>query len=60
MCGDIGGMEWRREGPYRLANSTLGIGNVWFNIYHGGIQYPVAPTWVDLKRLVVKVLEWDQ
>jgi hypothetical protein len=59
MCGDIGGMEWRREGPYRLANSTLGIGNVWFNIYHGGIQYPVAPTWVDLKRLVVKVLEWE-
>jgi hypothetical protein len=32
---------------------------VWFNLYHGGTLFPIEETYVDLKRLVVKVLEWD-
>jgi hypothetical protein len=37
----------------------LGIGAVWFNLYHGGTLFPLAQTYVDMKRLVVKVPEWD-
>jgi hypothetical protein len=60
QVGDINGVCWRLPGPYRVANSTLGIARMWVNVYHGGIQMPVADTWVDLRRLAVKVLEWDQ
>ena len=40
-------------------NSTLGIGAAWFNFYHGGLRYPRVETTIDVKRVAVKVLEWE-
>jgi hypothetical protein len=59
QVGAIRNMAWRGPGPYWNGLRGLGIGAVWFNLYHGGTLFPIAETWVDLKRLVVKVLEWD-
>jgi hypothetical protein len=57
LCGTLRDIAWRGPGPYWTG--TLGIGAVWFNLYHGGTLMPLEETWIDLKRLVVKVLEWD-
>jgi hypothetical protein len=57
LCGTLRDIAWRGPGPYRTG--TLGIGAVWFNLYHGGTLMPLEETWIDLKRLVVKVLEWE-
>jgi hypothetical protein len=59
QVGAIRNMAWRGPGPYRAGLRGLGIGAVWFNLYHGGTLFPIEETYVDLKRLVVKVLEWD-
>jgi hypothetical protein len=42
-----------------IPNSTLAIGQIYFSFYHGGIQWPRASTTIDVKRLAVKVIEWD-
>jgi hypothetical protein len=60
QVGNIQGLEHRNTRTPKIPNSTLGIGAVWFNFYHGGIQFPYSPTHIDLKRVVVKVLEWDE
>jgi hypothetical protein len=57
LCGTLRDIAWRGPGPYWTG--TLGIGAVWFNLYHGGTLMPLEEAWIDLKRLVVKVLEWD-
>jgi hypothetical protein len=59
QVGAIRNMAWRGPGPYRTGMRALGIGAVWFNLYHGGTLFPIEETYVDLKRLVVKVPEWD-
>jgi hypothetical protein len=60
LCGDIQDVAWRGAGPMiNPALRKLGIGAVWFNLYHGGTLFPLAQTYVDMKRLVVKVPEWD-
>jgi hypothetical protein len=55
----IDGVCWRSTRKPLIANSTLGIGAVWFNFYHGGTLFPVTDTTIDVKRVVVKVLDWD-
>jgi hypothetical protein len=59
QVGSIRNMAWRGPGPYRTGLRGLGIGAVWFNLYHGGTLFPIEETYVGLKRLVVKVPEWD-
>jgi hypothetical protein len=56
----IEGMRWRATRSPLIPNSTLGIGAAWFNFYHGGLGFPVAETYIDVRRVAVKVLEWDE
>jgi hypothetical protein len=59
-CGAIRDVAWRGVGPMiHPSLRRLGIGAVWANLYHGGTLFPLEATWVDMKRLVVKVMEWD-
>jgi hypothetical protein len=60
QAAKIDGMRWRSTRTPRIPNSTLGIGAVWFNFYHGGLGFPAAETYIDVKRVAVKVLEWDE
>jgi hypothetical protein len=55
----IDGVCWRSTRNPLIPGSTLGIGAVWFNFYHGGTLFPVGETSIDVKRVAVKVLDWD-
>ena len=59
QVAQLEGMRWRSTRRSLAPNSTLGIGAVWFNFYHGGLRYPRAETTLDVKRVAVKVLDWE-
>jgi hypothetical protein len=57
------GIQWRSHEPKYPKDSTLGVANCWFNFYQGGTQEyksMTEETHLDLKRVAVRVLEWDE
>jgi hypothetical protein len=60
QVGKIDDLMLRLDGPYSpRGGSTLGIGRVWFNFYHGGVRFPRAEAHIKVRNIAIKVWEWD-
>ncbi len=60
QVGKIDDLMLRLDGPYSpRGGSTLGIGRVWFNFYHGGVRVPRAEAHIKVSNIAIKVWEWD-